>query len=129
MKQILLGLMFFISCSVINSFAQSQTNEFEVVQLHHFKLTNDSGCIGFAPFIANATNPFNNEQKTSRFLSIFTKFLSKNGFIEIDVRKQTIFISDNKERKTLIKNLIETLDNSSLTLEELLENIPKKITN
>jgi type II secretory pathway component GspD/PulD (secretin) len=113
----------------MNSFAQSQTNEFEIVKLHHIKLTYDSSCIGFAPSEVDTINLFNIEEKTSRFLSIFTKLLSKNGSIEIDFRNQTLIISDNKERKMLVKNLIETLDNSGLTLEELLENIPKKLTN
>lgn len=80
----------------------------EVIKLKNLKL--------------NYTKPNNFsefDENTQKFVKIFKKFLTRRGAIEIDIRGNSLVITDEKDRAKLISDFVKLLDDSGFTLEEL----------
>ncbi|CAN5520759.1 hypothetical protein BH10ACI1_BH10ACI1_15100 [soil metagenome] len=59
------------------------------------------------------------DENTRRFVGILNKVITCRGSIEIAFRENCLVITDFKERVELISNFVKLLDDSGLTLEEL----------
>jgi type II secretory pathway component HofQ len=60
------------------------------------------------------------DENTGKFLKLFVNLLSSRGGVEIDLRRNSLIITDLKDRVKLLSDFAELLDNAGFTLEELL---------
>lgn len=88
----------------------------EFVKLNYLVLQYDSICFPNKMF---GKAKFNDPDK---FLNFLRKMVSSRGAIEVDIRKLTIIITDEKDRVKKIAEFVKLLDESGYTTEEIVNN-------
>jgi type II secretory pathway component GspD/PulD (secretin) len=90
----------------------------EFVQFKYLLVTPQATCFPRSP-----SEPEPEEiRNAKKFINLIKKALSRYGAIEIDSRSNTLVITDEKEKVKLIVDFVKLLDESGLTLEEIVNN-------
>lgn len=109
-RQILFNLFLLTIFCVAPVFAQNEdmTLKTEFFRLNNLEVKKDE----------KDSNRLSNE--TSYLLEIFKPLLTGKGSVEVDVREKTLIVTDTKGRVKLIGELVKTLDDSGLSLNDLM---------
>ncbi len=110
--QILFTLFFFTAFCVATVFSQNddKTLQIEFIRLNNLDIKNEKDVHKIG--------------KAGIFLfDIIKPLLSKRGMVEIHKRENTLIITDTPGRVRLITELVKTLDNSGLSIDDLMSEI------
>jgi type II secretory pathway component GspD/PulD (secretin) len=118
MKKILISVLFLLTFSSVSVLSQNDNLENQPLFTDFVKVKN----LKFPKEKCEFDNCFfESEEETKNFFRMCTPLLTKSGSIEIDSRGNTIVITDVKNHLNFISKFINSLDESKLLSNGLIE--------